>query len=76
MESVGSRCPANVVVVRTVVVQLIKEERVLEIMELSVPVWVIQVDQNSDELETLGQLSTASVNSTDDSPRALDGVSV
>ena len=76
MEWVGSRCPANVVVVRMVVVQLMKEERVLGITELSAPVCVIQVDQNSDELETLGQLSTASVNSTDDSPRALDGVSV
>ena len=68
--------PANVVVVRTVVVQLIKEERVLGIIELSAPACVIQVNQNSDELETMGQLSTASVNSTDDSPRALDGVSV
>ena len=68
--------PANVVVVRTVVVQLIKEERVLGITELSAPVCVIQVGQNSDELETMGQLSTASVNSRDDSPRALDGVSV
>ena len=48
--------PANVVVVRMVVVQLIKEERVLGITELSAPVCVIQVNQNSDELETLGTL--------------------
>lgn len=48
-----------------------KEERDLGVIELPTVVCVIQDSLNSPS----GHLSTASVNSKDDSPRALDAVS-
>lgn len=71
IKAVGSGSSANVVLPRKEVIQMVKEERDLGVIELPTVLCVIQDSLDSPS----GHLSTASVNSKDDSLRALDAVS-